>query len=48
MKFLLILSLLVLSSCSPVQQKEEYRTNYPDTPTMQSAEDAMTGKLFNE
>lgn len=48
MKCLLIFSIFVLASCSPVQQKEEYKTNYPDTPTMQSAEDAMSGKLFNE
>lgn len=48
MKLLLVLCLFVVSSCSPVQQKDEYRTNYPDTPTMQSAEDAMDGKLFKE
>lgn len=48
MRLVLLFVLIALSSCSPVQQKEEYKTKYPDTPTMQSAEDATTGKLFNE
>jgi hypothetical protein len=48
MKIILVYILLTLTACSHEQQKEEYKTNYPDAPTMQSAEDAMTGKLFNE
>lgn len=47
MKLLLIIIALTLSSCAPVPE-EEYQTKYPDTPTMESAEDAMTGKLFEE
>ena len=48
MKFLLIILTIVLSSCSPVENAPQYETKYPNTPTMQSAEDAMNGKLFNE
>lgn len=39
MKKIIILS-LVLCSCTPVQKEREYKTKYPDVPTMQSAEDA--------
>ena len=39
MKKIIILS-LVLCSCTPVQKEQEYKTKYPDVPTMQSAEDA--------
>lgn len=40
MKKVIILSLL-LTGCSPVPQPEQYKTKYPDVPTMQSAEDAQ-------
>lgn len=48
MKFLLVILALVLSSCSPVKETEEYNTKYPDAPTMQSAENAMNGQLFKD
>jgi hypothetical protein len=46
MKIILLSILLTLSACSHEQQKEDYKTKYPDVPTMQSAEDATSGKLF--
>jgi hypothetical protein len=48
MKFALIFVTIALSSCSPIENTEQYETRYPNTPTMQSAEDAMNGKLFKE
>ncbi len=48
MKYVLIILTIVLSSCAPVENADQYETKYPGTPTMQSAEDAMNGKLFNE
>lgn len=39
MKKVILLSLLICS-CAPVQKEPEYKTKYPDVPTMQSAEDA--------
>ena len=42
-----LLTSIVLVSCSPVERVEDYKTKYPDAPTMQSAEDANT-KTFNE
>jgi len=46
--FIWAIMTIVLSSCSPVENAEQYETKYPSTPTMQSAEDAMNGKLFKE
>jgi len=48
MKLIFIILTLTLSSCTPIPEKEEYQTKYPDTSTMESAEDAMTGKLFED
>jgi hypothetical protein len=48
MKWLLLTVMMILTSCSPVQEPSEYQTKYPDAPTMQSAEDAATGKLFKD
>jgi hypothetical protein len=43
----LLLPLLVLCSCAPSSNNEDLpQTKYPETPTMQSAEDAATGKLW--
>jgi len=47
-KLLLIAVVVMLSSCAPVSVEEEYKTKYPEVPTMQSAEDANTGQLFKE
>jgi hypothetical protein len=47
MKNIIFLIPLVFASCAPVQE-EKHETKYPDVPTMQSAEDANTGKLFND
>lgn len=48
MRLLLLLIPILISSCAPVKNSDDYQTKYPDTPTMQSAEDATTGKLFKE
>lgn len=48
MKWILVLIAVILSSCSPIETNDDYQTKYPDTPTMQSAEDASTGKLFKD
>jgi hypothetical protein len=48
MRLLLIVVAVMLSSCIPVSVEEEYKTKYPEVPTMQSAEDANTGQLFRE
>lgn len=48
MKLIFLILALTLSSCTPIPEEEEYQTKYPDTPTMESAEDAMTGKLFKD
>jgi len=42
----LVLMSIVLASCAPVPSSEQYNTKYPNTPTMQSAEDANT-KTFD-
>lgn len=36
----------IVASCTPVSESEQYKTKYPDAPTMQSAEDATSGTLF--
>jgi len=48
MKLLVFLVAILLSSCVPVKESEEYQTKYSDVPTMQSAEDAATGQLFRD
>lgn len=48
MKLTLLVMCMVLSACTPVKNSDEYQTKYPDVPTMQSAEDAATGKLFKD
>ncbi len=45
---LLSLILLCMASCSPVSEYKSEPTKYPETPTMQAAEDATTGKLFKD
>ena len=45
---LLSLMLLSMASCSPVSEYKSEPTKYPETPTMQAAEDASTGKLFKD
>jgi hypothetical protein len=47
-KVLLGLILLFVASCSPVSEYKSEPTKYPETPTMQAAEDATTGKLFKD
>lgn len=47
MKVIFIFLIVILTSCSPVQESE-YETKYPEIPTMQSAEDANTGQLFKD
>ena len=47
MRLTLVLIAIILSSCTPVKEAE-YETKYPDTPTMQSAEDAQAGILFKD
>lgn len=47
MRWLLVVLLMTLASCSPVQQSREYQTKYPDSATMGAAADANT-KTFNE
>ena len=48
MKITLFLLTIFLTACTPVQSPMKHETKYPDTPTMQSAEDATTGKLFED
>ena len=36
---------VMLAGCSPKMEMFDENTKYPNTPTMQSAEDAMKGKL---
>ena len=47
-KIILGLVILVASGCSPVSEYKSEPTKYPETPTMQAAEDAATGKLFKD
>jgi hypothetical protein len=47
-KMLLGLILLSVTSCSPISEYKSESTKYPETPTMQAAEDATTGKLFKD
>ena len=47
-KAILSLVLLTVSGCSPVSEYKSEPTKYPETPTMQAAEDATTGKLFKD
>jgi len=48
MKILYSFLALLLVSCSPMENNKDYETKYPDTPTMQSAEDANSGVLFRD
>jgi len=47
MKRIIVLIPLLIVSCAPVSE-DEFKTKYPDVPSMQSAEDANTGKLFDD
>lgn len=42
---LVLLAGLLLCGCSAKELPVEIPSKYPETPTMQSAEDAMKGKL---
>jgi hypothetical protein len=47
MRKVVLLLPLLLCSCAPVDNRQDLpQTKYPETPTMQSAEDATTGKLW--
>jgi hypothetical protein len=47
MRRIVFLLPLLLCTCAPVDSKKDLPlTKYPETPTMQSAEDAATGKLW--
>jgi hypothetical protein len=48
MRFLLLITAIVIASCSPVKEDSiNYRTKYPDSATMGAAEDASRTN-FNE
>jgi len=40
-----LLLCILLAGCSAKQESVDAPTKFPNTPTMQSAEDAMKGKL---